>query len=81
MRGEVGRARGDGLHGPRVPDQSGQVERGARLHDEAAARKDEADFRLGVRDAHVHGERHGDTDADGGAVQGPDCGLARVRYG
>lgn len=75
---EVGGAGGDGVHGARVADQPGQEEGRTGLHDEAAAGEDEADFGVLIGDADVHGERHGDADADGGALEGADCGFAAV---
>lgn len=79
--GEIHAAGGDGLHGAAVPDEPRQKVRTAGFHDDAAARKHEADFGGARRDADVHGERHGDADADGGALEGADGGLAAVEDG
>lgn len=61
-----------------MADQARQEEGAASLHDESTARKDEADLGFLVGDADVHGERHGDADADGRALEGADGGLAAV---
>ena len=61
-----------------MPDEARQEERTTRFHDEAAAGKDEADLCVLVRNAYIHGERHGDADADGGALEGADGGFAAV---
>lgn len=66
--------------GARVPDQPRQEETRTRLHDEAAAREDKADLCVLVRDPDVHGQSHGDADADGGALQCADGGFAAVEY-
>lgn len=79
--GAIRRARGDGGHGARVPDQPGEQVARAGLHDEPAAREDEADLCGARRDADRHGQRHGDADADGGAVQRGDGGLAAALDG
>ena len=71
----IRRARGHRLHGTRMPDQAGQEEGRRGFEDEAAAGKHEADFGGAVGDADVHGERHGDADADGGALEGADGGF------
>lgn len=64
-----------------MADEARQEERRRGFHDEPAAREDEADF-CGARcDADVHGQRHGDADADGGALERADGGLAAVEDG
>jgi len=61
-----------------VPDELGQEEGGAGFHDQAAAREDEADFGGAVGEPDGHGQRHGDADADGGALERGDGGFAAV---
>ena len=61
-----------------MPDEAGQEEGRAGFHDETATGEDEAYFRAFVRDADVHGKCHGYADADGGALEGADCGFAAV---
>lgn len=79
--GGIHASRRDGLHGARVADQAREEVRRAGLHDQAAAGKDEADLGVAVGEADVHGQRHGDADADGGALEGADGGLAAVEDG
>lgn len=74
--GRVDGARRAQVQRARKADQLGQEEGAAGFHDEAPPREDEADFGLAVGDADGHGERHRDADADGGALQGADGGLA-----
>jgi hypothetical protein len=50
----------------------------AGLHDDGAAREDEAVARRLRREPHVHRQLHGDADADRRAVAGRDSGLQRV---
>lgn len=75
---QISGACGDGLHGARETDESGKEEGRAGFHDETAAGEDEPDFCVLVRDADVHGERHGDADSDGGTLEGANGGFAAV---
>jgi hypothetical protein len=70
--GRHDRARRDQVRGAAVADQPRQEEGRARLHDQAAPREHEADLGVLRRQPDVAGQRHGDADADGGAVQGRD---------
>jgi hypothetical protein len=64
-----------------VTDQAREEVRRASLHDQAAAGEYKADLGVAVGDADVHGQRHGDADADGGALEGADGGLTAVEDG
>lgn len=64
-----------------MPDETRQVEGRTGFHNEAAAGEDKADLCGAVGQADVHGERHGDTDANGGALQSANGGFAAVSDG
>jgi hypothetical protein len=59
-------------------DEAGQEPGGGGLRRDAAAGEDEAELRVGAGQADVHGQLHGDADADRGAVHGGDQGLQAV---
>lgn len=68
----AGRGQVQGLGGA---DEARQEEAAAGLEAEAPAAEDEADLGVLAGDADVGGQRHGDADADRGAVDGDDDGL------
>jgi hypothetical protein len=70
--GKRGEGRGFCFSSYNVPDQSRQEETTGRLHDQASPREHEPDLRALVRDADVHGQRHGDSNAHGAPVQRTD---------
>lgn len=76
MRRRIRGARGNEVHGAAEADEAREEEGRRGFHDEAAARKHEADFCVFGREPYRHGERQGDADADGGAVHCGDGGLA-----
>lgn len=81
VRRRIRAARRHRLHGARVPDQPRQIERRARLHDDAAPRKYKPDFRARRCNPDVHWQRHGDADAYGGTLDRGDAGFAAVMDG
>jgi hypothetical protein len=64
-----------------MANQAGQEKRRTRLHDKAAARKNETNLRAAVRDAYVHGQSHGDADAYCGTLDGGYRRFAAVLDG
>jgi hypothetical protein len=71
-------ARGNSLHRATVADKTRQKIRRTCLHNEAAARKHEANLRAAVRNAYIHRQRHRDANADCRTLQRANSGLAAV---
>lgn len=74
--GGVRETGGCDVQGAGVADEAWEEVRGCGFHDDAAAGEDEADLGGACGEADCGGERHGDADADGGAVDGHYGGFA-----
>ena len=76
--GGVDGARRGQVQGAREADEAREEVRRARLHDDAAAREDEADLGRGAGEPDARRQGHGDADADGRAVDRRDGRFAAV---